>query len=598
MIDERIWQEKSLKESGSAKQMARQPAKFVEGSGARRFAAMMFFTSDGKVSISPTVSDTINGSYHHYSDCFSARSSMHSSRFRTQRNRFHAIFIGIVLALSNVAQGDVYQWEFVDPANPALGKRKSATLAPEGTGANFDSVLGLYGRDLTKAYLYRASVNGYRLSSTILNDAYLAEASMYNVQADGTVARGADLSRANLEFSRLVNADLTGANFAGANLSRAHLSSAVLAGSHFSGANITGAQLDGTIAKGFTIAQLYQTASYQQRNLGSISLSSNNLSGWDFTGQRMENSQFDATNLTNAVFLDAVITGASFASSNLASTQLYETNNYKNRQLNELRFERMNLAGWTFADQSLLRTRFSETPLSGADFDRADLTNAFFSGGLTHVQSDVSFRGAKLTSATFDTNGRWQRADLTGANLENARLSNNFFENSDFTDAIIRGAEMRYIVGITGFTLENLYSTASYKSGDLTDVEIDFGELPNANFANVDFSRARLANLQLDGADFRGANLTDATIGASLNGADFSGANLTNAHVFYDRATSINFRGANLTGAGSNGRRWAAPTSPTPSSMAHDSPWRIVRRILPQRNSTQPPVTRLDCSGR
>ncbi len=446
------------------------------------------------------------------------------------------------------ALGQVFQWEFIDPLNPGRGKQESTTLTPDGSGANFDNVLGLAGRDLTKAYLFRADIRQFRMRTTILNNAYLAEADMFNLQGDGLVARGADMSLSNLQRARLVSSDLSMASFVNADLTDAFLGNSTLAGADFTGAIITDARFGGTTTKGFTDQQLYQTASYQQGELGAIQLSSNDLKSWDFTGQQMPRANFGSAQLDGAVFTDAIITSADFSGSNLTDAQLYATSSYKNRQLDGMQLNAMDMAGWDFSGQSLVRARFTRAELSGAVFDNANLTNVSFGGPAFDVQSDVSFRGANLTSATLPTNGRWERADFTGANLEGAQLDHNGFVDSKFDDAVIRGAEMNSIFNF-GFTLDNLYSTASYKSGDLSGIQVQFGDLTGADFQGVDLSGARLARLTLDGADFRGATIVGASIGASLEGTDFRGANLTDTFLSYDPVSFIDFRGANLTGA-------------------------------------------------
>ena len=35
-----------------------------------------------------------------------------------------------------VAHADIYQWEYINPANPGQGKQQSTMLAPDGAGAN------------------------------------------------------------------------------------------------------------------------------------------------------------------------------------------------------------------------------------------------------------------------------------------------------------------------------------------------------------------------------------------------------------------------------------------------------------------------------
>jgi uncharacterized protein YjbI with pentapeptide repeats len=99
------------------------------------------------------------------------------------------------------------------------------------------------------------------------------------------------------------------------------------------------------------------------------------------------------------------------------------------------------------------------------------------------------------------------------------------------------------IIG-TGITVEQLYSTRSYRLGDLT--EIDFG---GNNLAGVHLVGKILSNASFSGDWFYssspGANLTNANLSqAILHNADFRGATLT---------------GANLTGADSRGSLLSDP---------------------------------------
>src|SRR5262245_35730632 len=58
-----------------------------------------------------------------------------------------------VAAAPRAARADIFQWEYIDPANPTLGKQQSTTLCPGGAGASAVPNADLGFRDLTKAYL-------------------------------------------------------------------------------------------------------------------------------------------------------------------------------------------------------------------------------------------------------------------------------------------------------------------------------------------------------------------------------------------------------------------------------------------------------------
>lgn len=459
-----------------------------------------------------------------------------------------AALLVCVTVLPPKANGQIYEWEYVDPSNPSLGKKQSTILVPDGHVANLNSAFGLFGHDLTKAYLPAVQIPNYIIRTTQLNDALLTGANMTSVTGENLQAQGADLSQAILRQANLEDSNLSGAKFVGANLTQARFDSSILLGADFTGANITDTRFNRTTTKGFTAQQLYQTASYANRQLGAISLSQNDLTNWDFTGQSMPRASFVATNLTNAIFEDSDISAADFSQSNLTPAQLYQTASYKNGVLNDLLLEGMDLQGWDFSDQSLVRARLASVRLSNVLFDDASMTNIFISSQQGIVHTDVSFRAANLSNATLSSNGQWLRADFTGANLEGAKLTSNSFVDSTFDGAIIRGAEMNYMMG-SGFSISNLMSTASYQTGDLTNIEIRSGDLSGADFRGKDVSGTLFVGVDLDSTDFRGAKAVDSAFSGSLHGTDFRDADLTDASFSYSYSTNITFRGANLTGA-------------------------------------------------
>jgi hypothetical protein len=99
------------------------------------------------------------------------------------------------------ALADIYQWEYIDPNNVALGKQQSSTLAPGGAGANAAPSATYIGRNLTKAYLFQANFSNANLVDSNLTEAYLA---------------GAKLSNTRLRTTNFTSADLSGVNFTSA----------------------------------------------------------------------------------------------------------------------------------------------------------------------------------------------------------------------------------------------------------------------------------------------------------------------------------------------------------------------------------------------
>jgi uncharacterized protein YjbI with pentapeptide repeats len=281
---------------------------------------------------------------------------------------------------------------------------------------------------------------------------------------------GANLTNASFAGSDLANSDFSpGAILANANLTNANLTNVNLGGARLTNANFTGAIIKGadfSTVLGFspqlTPGQLYSTGSYANRDLTGIKFRSDelyyDLTGWNFAHQNLSDASFYGSYLTNADFTGAVVNGTDFSSAgglypgqgNLTASQLYSTASYTRGDLTRIQLPGNDLRGWNFANK--------------------DLSNA------------------KLTSA-----------NLGGAN---------------FTDAIIRGVDF----GPTSFSNLSLpfgpsaaqvYSTASYASGDLAGIGLVDNDLTGWNFANMNLANAglgsKLKNTNFTGADLRGA---------------------------------------------------------------------------------------------
>ncbi len=190
------------------------------------------------------------------------------------------------LLLVTPASADVYQWEWIDPAHPELGKQQSTTLCLGGAG--IDPIPGVFlgSRDLTKAYLI-----GDDLSNA-------------SCSYPGANLTNADLTLANLSSHNFYISTLINANFTQANLTNARLGYGKLTGAVFTNAEIRGADFSVSMnigPNGFTLAQLQTTASYKAENLSGIRLIDTDLSGWDFHYQNLTNANFMAATLTGTI---------------------------------------------------------------------------------------------------------------------------------------------------------------------------------------------------------------------------------------------------------------------------------------------------------
>jgi hypothetical protein len=161
-----------------------------------------------------------------------------------------------------LAQSDIFEWEYVDPANPSLGKQPSTTLTPDGTGVIAAPGTNLSNRNLTKAYLKDADLSWYII---YFADGYPREYVFANLTSANLSQ--ADLANAIVGGATLINANLSQANLTNANFSGHSDSSAYSTprGADLTGANLTGAEVRGANfasndyfrGSGITLAQLY-----------------------------------------------------------------------------------------------------------------------------------------------------------------------------------------------------------------------------------------------------------------------------------------------------------------------------------------------------
>jgi uncharacterized protein YjbI with pentapeptide repeats len=170
---------------------------------------------------------------------------------------------------------------------------------------------------------------------------------------------------------------------------------------------------------------------------------------------------------------------------------------------------------------------------------------SFFNTGEHNLQY-AELGGANLASANF------LESDLTDANFSNATLS-----IANFSGCLIRGANFS---GTTarGFVSSQLYSTATYRSGDLY-VKLSNNTMNNWSFAgmsvhgffdNADLGSANFSNAYVNYVHFDGSNLCDADFtGARFSLGFFPNANLTSANFTGADLREVDFTGAILTNA-------------------------------------------------
>ena len=511
-----------------------------------------------------------------------------------------------ILLVSPASFGDIFQWEWVNPADPSQGKQASSTLCPDGAG--LDPLPGLYApsRNLNHAWLANSDLTGARFSTAALTEAdftwtNLSSASFYNA-----TLTNADFTWANLSGASFYNATLTNADFTRTNLTDANFYIATLTNADFTGATIAGADFSDTTDEGFTRAQFESTTSYVTGSLAGISLSYNDLSSWNFAGMDLTDADFnDATltdtdftqanlsnidfrwaTLTNADFTGATIAGADFSyttNQGLTRAQFESTASYITGNLAGVGLGFKELSSWNFADMDLINAHFNGASLTNADFTQANLTGAYFNGA---TLTNTNFTGATIAGANFGstTDQGFTRAqfesttsyvtgslagirlsyndlsswNFAGKNLTDADFYNATLTNADFTGTTIAGADFSDTTD-QGFTRAQFESTASYVTGDLAGVGLRGNDLSSWNFTDMDLTDADFYSATLTNADFTGTTIAGANFGGTTNQgftraqlestASYVTGSLTGIRLSYNDLSSWNFTDMDLTDA-------------------------------------------------
>ncbi|QDV72380.1 pentapeptide repeat-containing protein [Botrimarina mediterranea] len=493
---------------------------------------------------------------------------------RDALGRLSKALVGVLLTAAPL-RAHIYQWE-----DTGDGRVQSTTLTPGGGGV--DAVPGeyLYRRDLTKAYLIGADLTGAYAYQANFTDADFTNANLTSATLSWTTLTGATFTDAVVRGAGLNNItsrgfgaaqlystasyqagdlsgilfdgnNLTGWDFSSQDLSRTRYYGTILAGVDFTGATITGAILQDATSNGFTVAQFYSTASYQNLNLREVWLNYSDLTGWNFAGQDLTGASLQIATLLDADFTGAIIDNASFYSvtnSGFTAAQLYSTASYQAGGLRGVNLEFNDMSGWNFAGIDLTGANFNGADLAGSDLTGAIINDASLGDTAlseTQLYSTASYQAGDLSGTNLGEN-YLSDVSFAGFNLERAGFGGANLEGTDFTGANIRGANF-YAATFNGFTPQQLYSTASYQEGDLSGVSFLINDLAGWDFEEQNLQHAELS-ADLTGTNLRHAYLVNAVFDSSgitnIGLAIFHGADARGARMYLDDTSA----GVNLIG--------------------------------------------------
>jgi len=355
---------------------------------------------------------------------------------------------------------------------------RQMTLVP---GANM-SGRDLSGIDMSGLDLSRVNFNRANLASADLTGARLAEASLVCPVIERTTLRDAIAPRVYAHAMAAVSSDwsgirfdhspdTTGALFHGVKLVGASMVGSNFAGTTFyqcdlTGADLTGCSLDHAV---FNECILDRTMFHRARMAGCM----------------ISRSKGDGCNMTSVIAPDLTIDRMTGRCSWI----------FQNARLHGLTVRHTDLSASKFEDSTLDRASFDQVSLDAVTFPQASMVEARLLGchGVDTDLDGVDLTSAQLVDCTL------KHATLYSARLENTVINQSRLHGAVFASIHGRGLTVRDSA-MFGALFENAYLYRACFTGD------------------------PVTGMVLDGADFRGANLIQATIAASMRGAKLNGA--------------------------------------------------------------------------
>lgn len=169
----------------------------------------------------------------------------------------------------------------------------------------------------------------------------------------------------------------------------------------------------------------------------------------------------------------------------------------------------------------------------------------------------ADFTARQVTQAFYESSG--PPPDFSGADLSFLDLSNIDFKGAKLSNVNLFGADLTRS-NLRGANLGANLQGASMMRPSI-NIALDRNRSEAPKFAGANLKGIRLTAM-MDGADFRGADLTGAKLGphepradissmpaSLLRGSDFSGAILRDADLMWAKLAFSKFVGADLSGA-------------------------------------------------
>ena len=182
-------------------------------------------------------------------------------------------------------------------------------------------------------------------------------------------------------------------------------------------------------------------------------------------------------NLRYAKLYGCILTRADLSYSDLQGSDLRKSH-----------LQAAKLIGAKLQNANLIGAKLDKTELEDANLTRANLTAIVSKGGQFYLSTLIHSTMVAMNLEKAD----FLEANLTGADLQNSRLTYSNFHKADFTKANLRG---------NALTRSN-FSGSNFSESNLTEVSFYEAELNDSNFSKAILTAASLRGSNLSSTDF------------------------------------------------------------------------------------------------
>lgn len=291
-----------------------------------------------------------------------------------------------------------------------------------------------------------------------------------------------------------------------------------------------------------------RSTAFVDADLAFVDFSGMDLRGMDFTDAYLEYANFTDVDMRGVNFRGAILAHATFKNTRADGA------NFSKANVGATHLEESCFDGCNFEDAILGRAHIVRSRFVGARFHSSPAT--FIDATFDHAD----FSHAHMPKQTF------LERDMRGCRFNGTHLVESFFvktclDYADFSESTLDSVNFVELSAADAcFSHAHMHNVRFVGGSKVPRARFDHAHITAANFREIDAEGANFERSLLDGSDFSGIGLQQATLEkcsaiqtqfnkADLTGSRFCGANLYGAGFMQARLVNVNMDGSNLYSA-------------------------------------------------